>query len=147
MTDTGSAIPPAVRAKLEAARVARLATVDAENTPHLIPICFVFDGSVLYSGIDRKPKRVAAQQLTRLRNIEATPEVAFLIDEYDDDWDRLWYVLVRGKAALVTAKDAEHKLAMARLKAKYPKYEAGMLAEDALILRITPDRITSWGKL
>ena len=146
MTDTGSAISPAVRARLEAARVARLATVDSKNTPHIIPVCFVFDGSVLYSGIDRKPKRVAAQQLARLKNIQTTPEVAFLADEYDDDWDRLWYVLVRGKAALVTA-EREHKRALARLKAKYPQYAAGLLDEDALIFRITPERVTSWGKV
>lgn len=139
-------IPENVRAKLEAARVARLATVSPSGAPHLVPICFVFDGSVFYSGIDRKPKSTAPRQLARLTNIETTPQVALLVDEYDDNWERLWYVLVRGSAALVT-EEAEHTVAVARLKAKYPQYAAGMLDDDALILRIVPERVTSWGKL
>ena len=135
-----------VRRKLEAARVARLATVSPEGTPHVIPVCFVFDGSVIYSAIDRKPKRTPLLQLARLTNIKTTPEVALLVDEYNDDWEQLWYVLVRGKAELVTA-EGEHDLAVARLRAKYPQYAAGMLDADAPVLRITPERITSWGRL
>ena len=139
-------IPEKVRSKLESARVARLATVSPKGAPHLVPVCFVFDRSVFYSAIDRKPKRKSAHQLARLTNIETTPEVALLFDEYDDDWERLWYVLVRGTAALVT-EVTEHNLAVTRLKAKYPQYAAGMLDEDALVLRITPEQISSWGKL
>ena len=135
-----------VRFRLESARVARLATVDPQGAPHMIPVCFVFDGSVLYSGIDRKPKRTAPRHLARLANIEVTPKVAFLIDEYDEEWERLWYVLIRGSAALVT-DDAEHEQAVTRLKAKYTQYAAGMLDGDAPVLRITPARITSWGQL
>jgi PPOX class probable F420-dependent enzyme len=139
-------IPEKVRSKLESARVARLATVSPKGAPHLIPVCFVFDGLVFYSGIDRKPKRTGPHQLARITNIETTPEVALLVDEYDDDWERLWYVLVRGTGALVT-EVTEHNLAVARLKAKYPQYAAGMLDEDAPVLRITPGHISSWGKL
>lgn len=139
-------IPEKVRSKLESARVARLATVNPKGAPHLVPVCFVFDGSVFYSGIDRKPKRTGARQLARITNIETTPQVALLVDEYDDEWEQLWYVLVRGTAALVT-EVAEHSLAVALLKAKYLQYAAGMLDEDALVLRITPEQISSWGKL
>ena len=139
-------ISPAIRAKLETARVARLATLDAEGRPHEVPICFAWDGSVFYSAIDRKPKRVAPSQLTRLKNIEKTPQVALLVDQYDEDWKQLWYVLVRGEAQLVSAS-AERKRAIQRLRAKYPQYDARMLADDAPVLRITPMRITAWGKI
>jgi PPOX class probable F420-dependent enzyme len=135
-----------IRRKLESARVARLATVSPEGAPHVIPVCFVFDGSVLYSAIDRKPKRAPLRKLARLTNIETNPQVALILDEYDDDWERLWYVLVRGKAELLTA-EVEHELAVTRLKAKYAQYSAGMLDVDAPVLRITPERITSWGNL
>jgi len=138
-------ISPDVRAKLEAARVARLSTLDAEGTPHLVPICFVFDGTLFYSAIDRKPKRVSADQLARIRNIERMPQVALLVDHYDEDWSRLWYVLVRGKAEILSA-GAEWHRAIEQLKAKYPQYAADMLADDAPVLRITPERVTSWGK-
>ena len=139
-------ISPGIRAKLETARVARLATLDAERGPHAVPICFACDRSVFYSAIDHKPKRVAPSQLTRLKNIKETPQVALLVDQYDEDWTRLWYVLVRGEAELVSAP-AEHKRAIQSLRAKYPQYDAEMLADDAPVLRITPVRITAWGKI
>ena len=139
-------ISPGIRAKLETARVARLATLDAALRPHMVPICFACDGPVFYSAIDRKPKRVAPNRLARLKNIKETPQVALLVDQYDEDWTRLWYVLVRGEAELVSAAP-ERKRALQRLRAKYQQYAAGMLADDAPILRITPQRITAWGKI
>ena len=139
-------ISPGIRAKLETARVARLATLDAERRPHVVPICFACDGSVLYSAIDRKPKRVGPSRLARLKNIKETPQVALLVDQYDEDWTRLWYVLVRGEAELVSA-GAEHTRAIQCLRAKYPQYDVDMLAENAPVLRLTAVRITAWGKI
>jgi PPOX class probable F420-dependent enzyme len=139
-------ISTGIRAKLEASRVARLATLDAERKPHAVPICFVCDGSLFYSAIDHKPKRVPPSRLARLKNIKKTPQVALLVDQYDEDWTRLWYVLVRGEAELVSAS-AERKRAIKCLRAKYPQYDAEMLADDAPVLRITPVRITAWGKV
>jgi PPOX class probable F420-dependent enzyme len=139
-------ISPEIRAKLETARSARLATLVAGLTPHIVPICFAYDGSVFYSAIDRKPKRVAPERLARLKNIKKTPQVALLVDHYDEDWTHLWYVLVRGEAIMVS-DSAEHKRAIQHLKAKYRQYETGMLSDDAPVLRITPVQITAWGKL
>jgi PPOX class probable F420-dependent enzyme len=139
-------ISPGIRVKLETARVARLATLDAERGPHLVPICFACDGSVFYSAIDHKPKRVAPNRLARLKNIQETPQVALLVDEYDEDWTRLWYVLVRGTAELVS-DPAEGNRAIQCLRAKYPQYDVDMLADDAPVLRITPVQITAWGKI
>jgi PPOX class probable F420-dependent enzyme len=135
-----------VRAKLDAAQVARLGTVNSDQEPHLVPICFVFDGSLFYTAIDRKPKRVQADQLARLKNINTSPQVALLVDEYNDDWTRLWYVLVRGKAELIS-DSAECERAIELLRAKYHQYRSGILAGDAPVVRITPERITSWGKI
>jgi PPOX class probable F420-dependent enzyme len=135
-----------VQKKLKQARVARFATLSAEGQPHLVPICFVYDGKVFYTAIDRKPKSVSPERLARVQNIRAMPRVALLIDEYDEDWTRLWYVLIRGKAKLLP-KSAEEERARAirKLRTKYPQYAQGMLADDAPVIRITPERITSWG--
>jgi PPOX class probable F420-dependent enzyme len=135
-----------IRAKLEVARVARLATLDPKRRPHLVPICYACNGTVFYSAIDRKPKRVAPRRLVRLKNIKKTPQVALLVDHYDEDWTRLWYVLVRGKAELVSAP-AERKVALQCLRAKYPQYSPEMLEDDAPLLRITAQRVTAWGKI
>ena len=139
-------ISSGIRAKLETARVARLASLDAKWAPHLIPICFVCNGTVFYSAIDRKPKRVAPNRLARLKNIKKTPQVALLVDHYDEDWARLWYVLVRGEAELVSSP-VERKRALQLLRVKYPQYRPDMLQDDAPILRITPRRITAWGNI
>src|SRR5215831_14184072 len=139
-------ISAAIRAKLDAARVARLATLDDQERPHLVPICFALDENVFYSAIDRKPKRVAPSGLARVRNIKKTPHVALLVDHYEEDWTLLWYVLVRGEAELVSIP-AERKRALLSLRAKYPQYRGEMLPDDAPLFRITPERITAWGNI
>jgi coenzyme F420-0:L-glutamate ligase / coenzyme F420-1:gamma-L-glutamate ligase len=137
-----------IQGKLKEARVARLATLDEEWRPHIVPVCFAYDGKVLYSAVDRKPKRVVSERLARVRHIRKAPQIALLIDKYDEDWTQLWYILVRGKAKLVPkSAHGEHAEAVRQLKAKYSQYAAGMLADDAPVIRITPERITSWGRL
>jgi PPOX class probable F420-dependent enzyme len=99
----------------EEAPVARLATVDANGRPHVVPICFVLEGDILYTAVDEKPKR--SRRLKRLANIEADPHVEVVIDHYEDDWSRLWWVRLRGVARIV--EDAH---AVELLAAKYPQY-------------------------
>lgn len=141
-------IPAALRAKLEKARVARLATLEVRLGPHIVPVCFAYDGKVFYTAIDQKPKRVTPERLTRLRNILATPQVALLFDKYDEDWTQLWYILIRGKAQLIPMSgQKERARAIRKLRAKYPQYSETMLPDDAPIIRITPERTTFWGKL
>jgi PPOX class probable F420-dependent enzyme len=138
----------AERKILNEARVARLATLDAKARPHIVPVCFVYDGKFFYTAIDQKPKRVAPARLARLRNIREAPRVALLIDEYDEDWTQLWYILIRGKAKLIPkSAHKEHARAIRKLRAKYPQYAQGMLGDDAPVIRITPKRTTFWGKI
>ncbi len=139
-------LPSAIVRRLKQARVARLASIDGESRPHLVPICFVFDGKSFYTAIDHKPKRALPQRLTRLRNIRSTPHVALLIDHYEDDWSRLWYALIRGKARLLAQSEVRERVsALRRLRIKYPQYARGMLSDDAPIIRIQPERTTCWG--
>ena len=113
-----------------------------------MPVCFAYDGKVFYTAIDQKPKRVAPERLTRLRNIRATPRVALLIDQYDEDWTQLWYILIRGKAKLLSTRGHEERArAIRKLRAKYLQYSERMLPNDAPIIRITPDRTVFWGKI
>jgi PPOX class probable F420-dependent enzyme len=151
MTRKVQKISGAVRKKLEQARVARLATLDAQGVPHIVPICFVFvyHNRVFYTAIDLKPKRVEPRRLARLKHIQAAPQVALLVDKYDDDnWSQLWYVLARGRATLVPdSAKRERAAAIRRLRAKYPQYAAGMLADNAILIRIKPEQIISWGNI
>ena len=137
-----------IDSKLRSARVGRLATVDSSYRPHLVPICFAYDNRFIYTALDQKPKRAAPQNLTRVRNINNNPYVTLLVDHYTENWKRLWYIQVRGKAKLlpISAK-AERSRAIRLLRAKYPQYDRAMLPDDAPILRIKPEQIVSWGWL
>ena len=122
--------------------------MDEKLKPHIVPVCFAYDGKVFYTAIDQKPKRVTPERLTRLRNILAVPQVALLIDKYDEDWPQLWYILIWGKAKLIPMTGhKERALALRKLRAKYPQYTERMLPDDAPIIRITPERTTFWGKI
>ena len=130
---------------LAAMRVARLATVDASGQPHVIPIVFAFDGQFLYTAIDEKPKRVAPDRLKRVRNLLENNQVAAVVDRYDEDWNQLAWVLVRGTGELVEAGES---LSTGRrlLQEKYPQYEDMPLEGRPLIL-VTPNEVASWGAL
>ncbi|MET8798291.1 TIGR03668 family PPOX class F420-dependent oxidoreductase [Nocardia sp. NPDC004568] len=106
------------RARFAEARVARLATVTAAGTPHLVPIVFAVTGDTVYTAVDAKPKSTTA--LRRLANIEANPDIAVLADFYDEDWTRLWWVRADGRARIVTSDEARHGLT--HLTARYPVY-------------------------
>jgi PPOX class probable F420-dependent enzyme len=125
-------------------RVARLATADADGHPHVVPVCYAFDGARFYTPLDEKPKRVEVKDLRRVRNIEARHEASLLIDQYDDDWSKLGYVLVHGRADLLTPGDAFHPLALILLRERYMQYRT-MRLETQLVIVITPERVVSWG--
>ena len=125
-------------------RVARLATADAEGHPYVVPVCYAFDGERFYTPLDEKPKSVEASKLRRVRNIEARHEASLLIDQYDDDWSRLGYVLVHGRADLLSPQDPAHAQALVLLRERYAQYRS-MALETRQVIVITPDHVTSWG--
>jgi PPOX class probable F420-dependent enzyme len=127
-------------------RAARLATVDAEGQPFVVPVCYAFDGSLFYSALDEKPKSVAPTHLKRIRNIQNNPRVALVIDDYAEDWSALAYLQIRGQAALIQPETEEHAAAISLLRAKYPQYER-MAIDRQPVLRIIPAAISSWGTI
>lgn len=131
---------------VQAQRVARLATSDADGHPHVVPVCFAFDGSHFYIALDEKPKRVEQRQLRRVRNIEARHEAMLLFDRYDDDWSRLGYVQVYGYADLLMPDAPDHASALRLLRERYIQYRSMNLEAYPLIV-ITPQRIVAWGNL
>jgi len=128
---------------IRSARIAHLATADKHGQPHVIPVCFVFNGKHFYSAIDEKPKRTAPQKLKRLRNIRDNPAVALVIDRYDEDWERLAYVLVRGTAKIVS-KGTRHAIAVRLLRKKYHQYQR-MDLEARPVIVISAREYRSWG--
>ena len=129
-----------------AQRVARMASVDTDGRPYIVPICFVLKGSsLLYSAIDLKPKSVDTGNLRRVRNIANNPSVSLLLDRYTEDWAQLGFVILHG-AAKVLAQGAERNRAEDLLRKKYSQYEK-LLQPGAPMIKINVVRFTSWGNL
>lgn len=135
----------AQRRFVESTRVARLATADAKGAPHVVPVCYAVLGDSLYVTIDEKPKRAGVRAMKRLRNIAENPHVAVVVDRYDEDWSRLAWVMLRGRAEILDDGD-EHDRAQAALRERYPQYRSMHLAPLPVIaLRI--DQVNAWGAL
>jgi PPOX class probable F420-dependent enzyme len=124
--------------------VGHLATADRHGAPHVVPVCFAIEDDALYITIDEKPKH-AGVPLKRLRNIAENPAVAVVVDRYDDDWTRLGWVMLHGRAEIL-AGGIEHDEAQALLRARYPQLAAMRIAGLAVIA-IRLERATSWGDL
>ena len=125
-----------MRRRLNEARVGHMATVDEEGKPHLVPLTFAVDGETVYFAVDAKPKRTTA--LKRLRNIGANPAVSLLVDHYDDDWSRLWWVRVDGTARVT----ADTTPALDLLAHKYEQYRK--TRPPGPVVAISIDRMTGW---
>ena len=130
---------------LDASRVAHLATADARGVPHVVPVCFAIADSTLYITIDEKPKRRTGVPLKRLRNIAENPAVAVVADRYDEDWGRLGWIMLRGRAEIL-ADGTEHADAQARLRARYGQLNA-MDIEPLPVIAVRLEHVSSWGNL
>jgi PPOX class probable F420-dependent enzyme len=135
--------PDEALARLRAARVGRLATVTPGGRPHVVPFVFALieDGAGVHVvwAVDRKPKRT--DRIRRLENLEANPFAEVVVDGYDEEWSRLWWVRASGRARIVTEGD-ERERALVALAEKYDRYRAE--PPDGPVVVIDVDRISSW---
>lgn len=138
------------RALLDEARTATLATIDPDGRPRLMPVCFVVvevDGTpMVWSPIDEKPKAsIDPRSLARVRDVRSRPDVTLLVDRWSEDWSRLAWVRVVGRAALVEAApdDVVAAQVIAALRAKYPQYGEHDL-EHRPMLRIAIESVVRW---
>ncbi len=125
--------------RLRAARVGRLATADAGGVPHVVPLVFAAVERTLYWVVDRKPKR--SKRLKRLDNIAANPNVEVVVDHYDDDWSRLWWVRAGGTARILE-DEAEHARGLTALSEKYERYRTD--PPEGPVIAIDISRVTGW---
>lgn len=131
-------LSPQLRRPVEAARVARLATVRPDATPHVVPVTFVLDGDLLVTAVDAKPKTTTSLQ--RLRNIRANPAVSVLVDHYHDDWVQLWWARADGSARVEDPEAIPD--AIDRLAAKYPQYRQRRPLGPVIV--VTIQRWSAW---
>jgi PPOX class probable F420-dependent enzyme len=135
---------------IKKAKVARLATADLEYKPHLVPVVFVFDNDLncYFIPIDEKTKRSGPENLKRVKNIQENPKVALLIDEYNEDWTKLYFIMIQGKASIVGGKNLEQNEMQLLEKAhkllcnKYPQYQKIGVGDNLIMIR--PHKVIAW---
>jgi PPOX class probable F420-dependent enzyme len=128
--------PEQARERFASARVARLATADAEGVPHIVPLVFALDGETIYSAVDAKPKRTT--DLKRLRNVAANPRVALLADHYAEDWDVIWWARADGTGRVLESSPA----AVALLRKRYAQYRDA--PPEGPVLAVDVERWSGW---
>jgi nitroimidazol reductase NimA-like FMN-containing flavoprotein (pyridoxamine 5'-phosphate oxidase superfamily) len=122
---------------IDTARVARMATVDAQGQPSNVPVCPLLDARKIYLGTEAGAKKV--------RNIRNNPTVAIVFDDYTEAWSRLCGIMIQGRARVVNRK--EFRALRKKIYAKYLQYEplAALEEGEAAILEIIPQKKFSWG--
>ncbi len=128
---------------IKGAKVARLATVDQKSHPYVVPVVFVFHENSFFIPLDEKVKTVNARKLKRVKNIEKNPNVTLLIDKYQNNWKKLFYLMIHGKATITDCKNSKsmdkiHKL----LISKYPQYKKIGVGNSCIT--INPTKVTYW---
>jgi len=131
-------LPGWARRLLDDERVARLAYVDENDRPRVLPVTFAVTGDAAWSAIDEKPKRPG--EPARLRYLRRRPEAALLVDVYHDDWSRLAWVQLLGRVALLPVESSPE--GMAALAAKYEPYAER--TPPGPLLRLDVERALHW---
>jgi PPOX class probable F420-dependent enzyme len=119
-------------------RVARLAYLDEDDRPRVLPVTFAVSGGAVWSAVDEKPKRLP--EPARVRYLRRRPEAALVVDLYDDEWERLMWVQLLGTIELVGVEAAPD--AMAALAAKYEAYAER--TPPGPLLRLGVERALHW---
>jgi PPOX class probable F420-dependent enzyme len=109
-----------MRRRVAEARVGHLATTTADARPHVVPCCFALSGTAIYTAVDAKPK--SSKRLQRVRNLEGNPSASLVVDHYEENWARLWWVRIDGIARIVESGD-ERDAAFELLATKYAQYQ------------------------
>lgn len=128
-----------MRLRVAEARSARLATVGEDGLPHLVPIVFSLDHDLLWTAVDHKPKRTL--DLVRLRNVRAHPPVCVLVDHYESDWERLWWVRLDGTGRVIEDEPGRRGPVDA-LRRKYAQHERE--PPEGPVIEIAIQRWSGW---
>lgn len=127
------------RDRFSRAQHAHLATCGDDRWPHVVPVVFAVDRDRVVVAVDDKPKRTT--DLRRLRNVRENPRVAFLVDAYDDDWSRLWWVRVDALARVI-AHGSEREDALRLLATRYEQYVQARPSGPVLLADV--ERWSGW---
>jgi PPOX class probable F420-dependent enzyme len=133
-------MPDWAKDMLHDARLGHLGLIDDHDRPRVLPVTFALHEGSLWSAVDRKPKRVPAEKVARVRYLRRRPEAALTVDRYDDDWSRLAWVQAIGRVEIVALE--AHPGVLKALREKYEAYHES--APPGPLLRLVSERVLFW---
>jgi PPOX class probable F420-dependent enzyme len=119
-------------------RVARVATVGRDGTPHNVAVCHVaVSGRICFA---------SEKDARKVRNIRSHPRVALEFDRYSESWKRLAGAMIVGTATILEG-GSEFRRVRQALYRKYKSYArmAAIDEGDSVIICVTPTGSFSWG--
>ena len=123
-----------------------LATASSNLQPYATPVVFILQNENVYVPLDQKPKTVSISELKRVKNIQENPKVCFLVHHYDEEWTKLWFVMITGYATLVNATSetlkAKLKTIHNKFLSKYSQYNK--ISVGNFYIRIRIAKTTHW---
>jgi PPOX class probable F420-dependent enzyme len=134
--------PGALDALLRETIVARLATIDDDGYPYIVPVWTEWDGSAMWL--------VARARSAYAAHIVARPKVALSIVRPDAADTR---ALILGRAEVVAGPgplEGETEAIARRMAARYEGADGDRYIDESIdwprvLVRIVPDKIQSWG--
>jgi PPOX class probable F420-dependent enzyme len=133
-------LPPWARDILDSEPLAHLGLLDDHGGPRVLPVTFTVVDSEIWSAVDDKPKRVAGEELARVRWLRARPQSALTVDRYSEDWSELAWVQLIGTTTVVEV--AGHEQVLEALATRYAPYRERL--PRGPLLRLAPERCLFW---
>jgi hypothetical protein len=126
---------------LRDARVGRLATADPPASPRRARLLRVRRRR---AATRRGRQAQAHARLTPAEEHRGEPQASLVVDVWDEDWTKLCWVIVEGRAEVLTS-GAEFTRAIDQLVAKYPQYRAmGLDRTEGAVIRLEASRVRAW---
>ena len=124
---------------LKSQRVLRLATINEDQTPHIVPVWYRYSGRDIYIGTNAKTRKA--------RNVERNRHVSFCVDTGINAPD-IYGVACKGDASLILKKDRVRTIAK-RILSRYFETLEGISARELLedtdcIIKIVPKKFSVW---
>lgn len=118
---------------LERMELCRLATVDGQGRPHVVPICYVLMDGAFYMVTDIGTRKH--------RNLQQNPYAALVVDVYKPNRA----VMVEGKVELLTSGEEFRRVS----KVFYERFDWARRdfwdEGEVVMIKLVPERKASWG--
>ena len=120
-------------------KILRLATIDKDSTPHIVPVWYLYSGKKIYIGTNTKTEKA--------RNVKSHKKVSFCVD-VGINAPNIFGVMGKGNAILITNESVVSRVAKKILlryfKTLNNKSAKVILDDTDCIIEITPKEYSVW---